>query len=68
MAGPASATLILEGLIFLTDQLWKINEKLERIGVQNTEETRKQNVELTELRHKLVASVTEPPGVDNANS
>ena len=29
MAGPASAALILEGLIFLTDQLWKINEKLE---------------------------------------
>jgi len=52
--------LILEGLIFLTDQLWKINEKLERIGAQEAEETRQRNAELTEFRHKLVASVTTP--------
>ena len=60
MVSPEDANLIFEGLLFLTDQLCKVNEKLERIGGQNIEETRKRNVELTEFRHKLVASVTEP--------
>jgi len=57
--GPETAALILEGLIFLTDQYWKMNEKLERIGAQKAEETKQRNTELTEFRHKLVAELTQ---------
>ena len=56
--GPGTAALILEGLIFLTDQYWKINEKLERIGAQEAEETKLRNAELTIMRHKLVEELT----------
>ena len=62
MAVTATAALVMEGLIFLTDQLWKINEKLERIGAQDIEEARKRNVELTEFRYKLVADITNLDG------
>lgn len=55
MTNPA---VILEAMIFLTDQLWKINEKLERIGAQEAEETKQKNAELTALRKKLVREVT----------
>lgn len=51
--------VIMEALIFLTDTMIKMNEKLERIAAQNAEETKQKNAELTELRHKLVAEVTE---------
>ena len=36
---PTTAAIILEGFIFLTDQYWKLSEKLERIGAQDAEET-----------------------------
>jgi len=54
----AAAKLILEGMIFLTDQLWKINEKLERIGAQSQANTKAANKELENIRHKLEAEVT----------
>jgi len=54
----AMALMIIEGIIFVTDQIWKINEKLERIGAQDTEETKKLNIELKKLRNKLTAEVT----------
>jgi len=54
----AMALMIIEGIIFVTDQIWKINEKLERIGAQDAEETKKLNIELKKLRNKLTAEVT----------
>lgn len=54
----AMAIMIIEGIIFVTDQIWKINEKLERIGAQDVEETKKLNIELKKLRNKLTAEVT----------
>jgi len=54
----AMAIMIIEGIIFVTDQIWKINEKLERIGAQDAEETKKLNIELKKLRNKLTAEVT----------
>ena len=55
---PTTAAIILDGFIFLTDQYWKLSEKLERIGAQDAEETKLRNAELTIQRHKLVEELT----------
>ena len=54
----AMALMIIECIIYVTDQILKINEKLERIGAQDAEETKKLNIELKKLRNKLTAEVT----------
>ena len=50
--------LAFYALGFLTDQIWRINERLDRIEKQTAEETKQRNKDLAEIRHRLVDEVT----------
>ena len=52
------AKIALQALIFITDQIWKIHERLDRIEKQTAEETNQRNKDLAEIRHRLVDEVT----------
>ena len=52
------AKIALQALIFITDQIWKIHERLDRIEKQTAEETKQRNKDLAEIRHRLVDEVT----------